>query len=300
MKNKFKIIIMLTIVVCMWQMLSGCQSSTDNTIDVSYKTKIVGGSSNTLGVVFPDGCDDPWPVPETPKGKQSEAYEFMGKNITGECYDSWAYGHTPIICDEYRTSEKCRFSVDRNTGELKLVSMEYPGFSNDEVLLEDVENPDATAVDLATEFAQDYIDISKYERTVDCEIRSTETGGEYKYYQVTFSKYVQGFATRDELMVWVTSKGNITAAKWGYIGGFDDVFIQIDKQKVDDSAIAKVKEIYADTAYTIVHIEIEDQILGRTQQEELGVTSFIHIELKDSGEKTFATQIVVFTYLLNE
>ena len=296
MKTKFKMIACFVILVSIFGMVTGCQAGSKMEMYESYVIDV--SNSDASANVKADHY--PWPDPER-IGSTAKNYrqklQFMGKDYEGEFLRATAYPLTPETGNVYRTSDGIQFSLSRENGELKYFSFMSKTFFDKEPLLEDVQNPEQAAIDIATRLAEEYIDTSDYTRTVTLDIHSKGTEREYKIYDVDFTRYIQGYITRDTIYVTVTSKGNLAALSIGYLGGFDDFTLEIDKQKVNDHAIAKVKEKYANTPYTVVDIVIENQALTETQTGEIGICSKVKVTLKGASGHTFNAGLSIFTYL---
>ena len=296
MKTKFKMIACFVILVSIFGMVTGCQAGSKMGMYESYVIDV----SNSDASANVKADQDPWPDPEridsTAKNYRQKL-QFMGKDYEGELARATAYPLTPETGNVYRTNDGIQFSLGRENGKLKYISFRNNAFYENEPLLEDVQNPEQTAIDIATRLAEEYINTSDYTRTVELDIYHEGTEREIKTYKVNFTKYIQGYITRDVIYVTVTSKGNLAALSIGYLGGFDDFALEIDKQKVNDNVIAKVKEEYANTPYTVVDIVIQNQALAETQTGEIGIRSKVKVTLKGASGQTFNAGLSIFTYL---
>ena len=296
MKTRFKMIACLLIVVYILGMVAGCQTSPQMAMYESYVIDV----SNSVASADVKIDHYPWPDPEeidsTAKNFTSKC-EFMGKEYTGTFRYAIAYPLTPVTGNHYRTSDGIRFALDRNSGRLEYISFINRDFLESEPFLEDVQDPEKTAIDIATKLAEEYIKTSDYTQTVTLDILNDGTEKELKLYEVEFIKYIQGYITRDSLSVFVTSKGNIAEFSIGHLGGFDNFDLEIDKQKVNENAIAKAKEKYANTPYTVADVVIEHQALAETQNGEIGIRSKVSVELYDREKHAHGVGLSIFTYL---
>lgn len=296
MKFKYKALIYVAILVCVWQMLAGCQAEQKDTSYESYVTSVSNGEAgiSTIGTL--------WPAPDLAYDKSqkgtSNSCEFMGRHYTGEYSSSTPKMFTPEIYNAYMTSDGIVFYLDRETNALRILDLKNDDFYDAERHLEDVDDPEGTAIAVATEIAERYIRPSDYERTVERKIYSEGTEEECDTYSVYFKKYIQGYSTSECFTVRVTSKGTVSVVLWDCLGGFDDISVEIDKQKVNSSVMARIEEEYSKTSYTVLQAEIASQILARTQADDAGIYSEVHLTLQQ-GNATYSSAVGVFTYLPN-
>lgn len=296
MKYAVKAAIYFVALVFMWQTLTGCQSYQS---DCQYKTYIASVSNDGTRVAQEGNY---WSynakIPE--REKRSASCEFMGESITGEYLRTRSAVFTSYTTDTYATSDGKRFSVRSDTGELKSVNFLNREYHDSEPFLEDVANPQETAVAIAAKVAKDYIQLSDYVQTVK-EVRTTETERDGKtycvtYYEVVFTKYIGGYPTRDRIVMEINSKGNITKFTKGDIGGLDDFSLEVDSKKVNDSVIAKVNEVYSQKSYTVEQVNIEAQTLARTPEGHMGIASQVVVTFQE-GDHALRTAVLMFTNL---
>ncbi|MBE6920301.1 MAG: hypothetical protein E7468_01905 [Ruminococcaceae bacterium] len=297
MKLANKMILFLVAIVCMVQMLVGCNKQQTTSYYDTYITNVANDQTNISQE------KDYWAVRTIIEGKQGYgSCEFLGKQITGTYYLTQSIPCTPYTVDRYFTNEGVEFSLRSDTGELKTLNLMSKDFFATEPFLEDVNNPKETVVAIARKVAEKFIDPSNYKQTTrELRTRTVERDGKdysLTYYEVAFTKNVCGYPTRDHITMEITSKGNIAQIAIGDIGGLDNLSIKIDNSKVQDVIAAKIDKIYTQKSFSVVSLNVAQQTLARTPDGSIGIVSQIEVKIKD-GDDTFDTTVEVFTSLLN-
>ena len=300
MKFTIKGTLYILIMVCMLQMMAGCETRQTDDLYQTYITQISSDGSDGTGVTQEKDYW-PWDLTSDDKKGQTVSVTFMGKNLTGEYSRSGTSIFTPYIYDHYITDDPILFDVRRDTGEVISIDFRNGNFYDTEPFLEDVANPQETAISMAQKIAAQHISLSDYEQTVEQHTHEKERDGKTYYvtfYTVWFKKYIQGFPTRDLVRVVITSKGNFAAFSKGAIGELDGLTAEIDIEKVNESVIAKVKDKYAKLGFPTSNIEIMSQEVAKTPDGNLGIVSNVGLSFTQ-GASTYGSAVQLFTNLQN-
>ena len=138
--------------------------------------------------------------------------------------------------------------------------------------LPDIENFDTEVLNIADKYASEYIDISKYVRTVEDESEFYTIYENTKIIKITYTKYYGDIPTNDTVTIVITSKGFIKSIHLDNNGAFDSLTREIDMEKVEASVTEKVK-----ASYNMPYIShtVDDQYLGFSPDGDLLVITLV-------------------------
>lgn len=275
--------------------VSGC-----NPQGISSYNSIVSDVAND-GVAVGSECDF-WTGAYFEKSDmESKSFNVNGKTYTGEYDKSIVYKLNSYTTDIYVDNNSFKFGIRSDTSEVVLVNLMNADFFSTEPFLEDVENPQETAIALSKEIAKGYVDnIDEYEQIIeDPVVRENEKDGktyQLTYYFTTFARKIAGYYTSDYITVKMTSKGNLASIIMGDIGAFSDKQIEIDSDLLNESVTQKVNEVYEKTEYELLNSEIRDQKLTLTPDGDICILSNVRVELYQEGaEQNFESAIEILT-----
>jgi hypothetical protein len=262
--------IVLIAVLCV-VMSAGCST------DYEYATNLTS-TSNSMDVKL--SVDPIW-TQEIPEAPEEYTIEFQGSTYTGT-YRLSTDAYLCSFASHQYWGDTCSFRVRANTGELVSFSFLVSGFSKQEVVKQDVPDPEKTAYEIAEQTASEYIDTSKYTRSISSDVTHAEVGGktlEYTTYSVIYTKEIGGISTDDTLRVYVTSKGTLKGVFFGEIGAFDHIRqTDISLKKVEDSVADKLLELEQKAGKNLSDdYEIEEHTIHLTPNKEVAVVSLVNV-----------------------
>ena len=279
---------------------------------LSFVLCFVGcNSSNTYDSLIADCVNDEYSVGSEIKywtGAYFEKNDMMDKSclVSGNYY----YGsYTKSIIDNqdsyttdiYRTEDGVEFGLRSDTGELAYINLMNNEFFDTQPFLPDISDPLDSAIAFSTEIADEYVDnISDYTMIVEePRISYKEKDGknyEITYYVITFAKKINGYFSSDYISVKVTSKGALASIKMGDINAFEDVEVDFETSKIDQSISNKVMAIYEKSGLKVEQTNIEDQKIVLTPNGEIAMYSFVGVDIIDSDGE-YSTGVSILTIL---
>lgn len=257
-------------------LLCGCSSDSKYAV-YEYET-FVTSTANCLDSTL---STSPIWVTEIPEAPEEYTIEFQGNTYTGT-HSFSSDPHLRSFATYQYSGDTSSFGVRANTGELVSFSFLMPGFSEAEVLKQDVADPEKNAYQVAERTASEYIDTSKYTRSISSNVSHTEVGGEtleYTTYTVEYTKEIGGIPTDDTLRVFVTSKGTLEGVSLGEIGAFDHVGqTSISLEKVESSIAEKMLELQQEVLVPLSdEYKIREHSIHLTPNKELAVVSLVEV-----------------------
>lgn len=245
-----------------------------------------------------------WPIDRIDEAEAPREYtvSFRGKSYTAPYIDTQQEHFCSYLRRQY-IGENVRFNIREDTGELVYIS--FTGNSNydTEPLLEEVADPEKTAIAIADQVVADFAPLSDYERTVSAEDTSIEKNGvtyPCTIYRILYMKYRCGLPTQDKFYVSVSSKGNFKSIVIGETGVFDALpENRIDLEAISKSVDAKIQEIYSkNSRYPYIRHEIKDQSLCYTPDHKFAVVSNVSVSMRDNTGSEIS-ELVEITTLIN-
>lgn len=203
--------------------------------------------------------------------------------------------------DIYKNENYFEFDFRSDTGELVGYQLTNQAFYDTEPYLPDVSNPQETAIAMATNIASEYINIEEYTR-IDKEpsLRYYEKDGttyEMAYYKVLFVKEIHGFVSTDFIQVNVTSKGHLVSVSMGDLHAFDDIVLDFDVNKLNQSISEKIQAINTEKNYTLKEMHIEEQKIMLTPDQDVGVYSVVTFDFTYPSGDEGDSVLHIFTFL---
>lgn len=270
-----KIIAMILVVVMCIGLLHGCGVNDEH--EYKYTTYLTS-TSNSVDTTLP--VTSIWAT-EIPEALEEYTIEFQGNTYTGK----YLFSSDPYRCSFAKhqyLGDTSYFGVRANTGELASFSLLVPGFSEKEAVKQDIPDPEKNAYEIAEQTASEYIDTSKYTRSISSSVMYAEVDGEtleYTAYTVEYTKELGELSTDDTLRVYVNSKGTLEGVFWGEIGAFDHIGeTDISLEKVENSIADKMLELKQVSGGTLSDdYEIEEHTVHMTPNKELAVVSFVYV-----------------------
>ena len=120
---------------------------------------------------------------------------------------------------------------------------------------------------------------------------------EITYYNVMFSRKINGINTSDYISIKITSKGHLASLIMGDINAFKDVISPYNASLVDASITDTVKNTYSKLQYQMYDVEVESQILAITPAGKLVLYSQLGVDIVDEYNYHHSTAIAVITEL---
>ena len=203
--------------------------------------------------------------------------------------------------DIYRTEDGVEFGLRSDTGELAYINLMNNEFFDTQPFLPDISDPLDSAIAFSTEIADEYVDnISDYTMIVEePRISYKEKDGknyEITYYVITFAKKINGYFSSDYISVKVTSKGALASIKMGDINAFEDVEVDFETSKIDQSISNKVRSVYEKDGLKIKQTYLRDQKIVLTPNGEIAMDSFVGVDIIDSDGE-YSTGVSILTVL---
>lgn len=223
-------------------------------------------------------------------------FSFASESYAGE-YDSSLFAkNSPVRFDRYYDKEKgVSLKFESQTG--KFMGIHFDSLlKNDYIAMTDKDNSHEFALETATRLASEYIDTEKYtlEEEESVVYATDNDSNKVILYTFRFVKYIDGFATSEQVYVNVTSKGDLFTLTVSNIGLFDNAGdIKIDRKALDESLNSKIKALYGDR-YTYLY-DIYKQTLTYSPDGELTVVSAIDLELR--SDVTLVSGVMLATVI---
>ena len=244
-----------------------------------------------------------WPIEDIDDAEAPREYtvSFQGKSYTAPYIDTQQARFCSYLSRQY-IGEDVRFNIREDTGEIVFISIAESDNYNTEPLLDDVADPEKTAIAIADQVVADFAPLSDYERTVSAEDASIEKNGvtyPCTIYRILYMKYRCGLPTQDLFYVTVSSKGNFDAISIGETGVFDEFpEDSIDLEEISKSVDAKIQEIYSkDTRYPYIRHEIKDQSLCYTPDHKFAVVSNVSVSMRHNTGIEISTLLEITTLI---
>lgn len=231
-----------------------------------------------------------------------QSCDVLGKTYVGQYRKSIEEKLNSYTTDVYRDSDYIEFGLRSDTKKLVYINFMNNAFYDTEPFLNDVDNPQENAIQLAQEIAEEYVgSISDYEQILEePRIRYEEKDGktyQITYYVITFAKKIGGYYTSDYIAIRITSKGNVASIKMGDIGAFNNINIVLDSENAAKSIASKTKEVYSQTGYSVVNFNIVDQKLAITPNQDICLYSRLDVQLCVNPEITIETGLALLTLI---
>ena len=204
--------------------------------------------------------------------------------------------------DIYVSNNNIEFGLRSDTGELVYINLMNADFFDTQPYLPEVDDPNETAISLATEIASSFVDnIEDYTPISDEPVtRYKEREGktyQITYYVVTFAKKINGYFSSDYIAVKVTSKGTLASIMMGDIGAFDDTTLNFDATTMNQSISNKIESTYKKSKLEVKKSNVDDQKIVLTPNGDICMYSSIVIDgVNDSNIET-QTKVCILTIL---
>lgn len=244
-----------------------------------------------------------WPIDRIDEAEAPREYtvNFQGKSYTAPYIDTKQARFCSYLSRQYR-GEDVWFNIREDTGELVFISVAESDNHNTEPLLEEVPDPEKTAIAIADQVVAEFAPPSDYERTVSAEDASIEKNGvtyPCTIYRILYMKYRCGLPTQDLFYVTVSSKGNFDAISIGETGAFDALpENSIDLEEISKSVDAKIQEIYSkNSRYSYIRHEIKDQSLCYTPDHKFAVVSNVSVSMRDNTGREISELVEITTLI---
>lgn len=280
------ILCMLTVLMCL-PGLTGCSKWTYTTyVTDDYFNRIGFGPLYYIWIEYDDY--------ENPDAPKEITIEQDGKNYTAAYKYTYRMYNYSYSYDMYESEELVVYK-DSETGFIHYVCFRT---AKEDYLLEEIDDREGTAIQIANALVSQYADLSDYRRTVEYKDRSkTEDDITYPYgeYCITYTKTVGDLDTNDLFEITVNTKGNLVKYIIGELGRYDKLSPRdISLDAVNDNITAKLQgELYELKGYKYVSHEINEQILCYTATGDLAVRTDMHVLYRNDemSEERFHTGV---------
>lgn len=204
--------------------------------------------------------------------------------------------------DIYVDKNNIEFGLRSDTGELAYINLMNADFFDTQPYLPEVNDPNETAVSLATEIARQYIDnIEDYTQISDEPVTKYKErdGKTYQitYYVVTFAKKINGYFSSDYIAVKVTSKGTLASIMIGDIGAFDNTTLNFDTVTMNQSISNKIESAYKKIKLEVKESNVDDQKIVLTPNGDICMYSSIVLDGVDDSNIETQTGVSILTIL---
>lgn len=211
--------------------------------------------------------------------EKSISVNFLEESYTGNYKQSQIELWTSFTADYYESEAGVSFAIERGTQRMVYLHI-YEAFSNQAMLLPDVENAREGAISYAKEHAAALIDIDEYEMTVEEEVY---TSGEVSctFYYVMFAKKVNEFLSMEYISFKISSKGQLATYTAGERPGTfkEGAFAECVTETVDESIWAAMNREGNEFSYRCKSIkQTRTPKFVLTPGGEYGVFSSISVE----------------------
>jgi len=242
-----------------------------------YKTLIYDTSNDGIGISseFPSGNSY-----FTKKNMPAKSCTFQGKTYIGEYCKSIQNKGNSYVTDYYEAPSSIKFGFKEGTDEFVSISLLTKEVYETWSALEDVEDPEETASKIATEIAQEFINISEYSQEIT-KRPSFDVG--FDVYQVIFERIVNGYHSSDYIFVTVTSKGTLASVVIGDINAFKDINIEFDPLEIENSLNEKIVNSYKERGFNIETTTIRKQCIVLTDNGDICMYSEVEVAGTQEG-----------------
>lgn len=226
---------------------------------------------------------------------------FDGMQYTGTYTYSSIGLNESFVSDRYKTEDGVYFEIRRDTQELVNIEFAVKLYHAGARYKEDVEDPAATALSIATAYAKQYLeDFEAYTITVHDPIvvEKNRDGDAYRYSKhiISFCKKIGEYDTSDILFVTVSSKGDLLFLDVSDLSVLDEFEIIVNSELLNQSVDSKLKEIYANAGYTLVSYSIIKQTVCVTPEGKPCIMTYTETTVKDHSGLEIGTGIDIITY----
>lgn len=285
-----KILIICCVVCCMF--ISACGNSSTAK---AYESYVCDMASDGIISEFEKTWWTGLPIIDE-KVQARKIFSFASESYAGEYALLLFAKNSPVRFDRYYDKEKgVSLKLESQTG--KFMGIHFDSLlKNDYIAMPDKDNSHEFALARATSLASEYIDTEKYtlEEEQSVVYATDNDSNKVILYTFRFVKYIDGFATSEQVYVNVTSKGDLFTLTVSNIGLFDDTHdIKIDRDALDESLNLKIKALYGDR-YTYSY-DIYTQTLTYSPDGELTVVSAIDLELR--SDVTLVSGVMLATVI---
>lgn len=235
----------------------------------------------------------------------NQSCTVQGKSYTGSYSKSIVDKMNSYTTDIYVDENNIEFGLRNDNGDLAYINLMNAEFFDTEPYLDDVDNPQESAIQLATTIAEDYVDnIADYTQINEEPVtRYKERDGityEITYYVVTFARKINDYFTSDYIAVKVTSKGNLASIMMGDINAFNSITPDFDSTVLTDSISTKIQSSYKESKLKIKESTIGDQKIVLTPTGDICMYSNMIISGIDSSKVEVKTGISIITILAKQ
>lgn len=261
-----------------------------------------------------DGTNDGISIPVEQQiwtGTYTVQNELVGKTVTisfnGKEYSGVYKKSIVDKLNSYRTDvfygdDLLKFGISTQDNSLAFINLMTKSFFATEPYLDDVDDPEGTAITVAKTIAAQYLeDISKYEMiTEEPRVSVTDKDGKsycISYHVITFARKIGAYYTSDYISIKVTSKGNVASVFTGDINAFQNETVSFEEDLILSSISNKISNSYAQTVYSLKDWSIYDQKIAKTPDGRLILYSYIKVELEDTSKNNLSSMICILTYL---
>lgn len=293
MRKKFLVYILMSIFIT--SILLGCRTKKSLRYESSLAdVSLDGVTADTIELDYWTGSY--FEKTEMP----DKTYTVMNQQYTGTYSRSIVDKLNSYTTDFYRSENTVEFGLRSDTGQLVFINLMTKQFFDKEPYLDDVANPQDTAIQIAREIAAQYVtDIDDYDQLpqVPTTQDKEKDGVTYtiSYYIVTFAKKIKGYYTSDYISVKVSSKGNLCSIIMGDIGAFDDLKFSIEPDLVAGSVRDKTEAIYKEKEYLVTDCDIGEQKLVLTPEGDFAIYSNVDVWLQTEADTSLSTRIFILT-----
>ena len=278
--------ILLTLVLCLG-MLVGC--GPDSTDEISYNTDTFETDTISIDVFSRHAIITG--ESENKRHQPDASITVGGNEYTAEYSNHWysVRGLMPDRISYYIEENNAHVNIDANSGKLVRFSRSMYDVAKEEK----EKNPNSYSTEqnyiVAYDIAKEYVgDISRYDKVTIRYLDANPLDNGMNYgTEVTFTKTIQGYLTSDIVTVGISNSGIIETIAVGHTGAFDDFNETIDREKVNESINARIKEECDKDGATIDSISYLDQRLFKSTDSKYYLVTdlFLYVTLSN-GEKT--------------
>lgn len=245
-----------------------------------YQSLIVDSSNDNLSVPSEYSVQGTYFIK---KNMPDKSCTFQGKTYVGEYWKSIQNKGNSFVTDCYGNPGSVQFGFKEGTDELVWLALFTKNDFEIIPTLENVADPENTALKIATEIAQEFIDISEYSQEIT-KYSSTIDGMDV--YTVYFKRLVCGYDSSDFIAVTVTSKGTLSSFTIGDINAFKDITLGFEPIEIERSLNKKIENTYIKRNIDAKVTGISNQILIRTANGDICMYSEVSITIKKEGDST--------------
>ena len=197
-----------------------------------------------------------------------------------------------FVVDIYKTEDRIKFSFREDTGELVGVDFMTQQYYNGDQAVNEGKISEESAIEYSKEIAKKHIgDIDGYTPMLE----DTQKNGNENYYTVSFVKFVDGYETADYISIRISLNGELGSISLGAIGAFDNLKIEIDKERLNQSVADKLDKICEERNYTLIDKTFGYQRMHLVPNGDICIYTLVDVTYLNANGLEISTALCIET-----